>query len=100
MNTGKIIKEIRKQKHISAETIAEAVGVHRATVYRWENGDIEKVPYQALIPIAKVLNVDPVDLLGVEPKDQSLECRLMTAFKKLTPEQQQAVILTVESMIK
>lgn len=99
MNTGKIIKAIRKQKHISAETIAEALGVHPSTIYRWENGDIEKIPYQVLVPLAKVLNVDPVDLLGVK-QDISNEQRLLSAFSRLTPEQQEAVIITVESMAK
>lgn len=99
MNTGKIIKAIRKQKHISAETIAEALGVHPSTIYRWENGDIEKIPYQVLVPLAKVLNVNPVDLLGAK-QDISNEQRLLSAFSRLTPEQQEAVIITVESMAK
>lgn len=99
MNTGKIIKAIRKQKHISAESLAETLGVHPSTIYRWENGDIEKIPYQALVPLGKALNVNPVDLLGVE-QDVSNEQRLLSAFNRLTPEQQEAVIITVESMAK
>lgn len=99
MNTGKIIKELRKQRHISAEQLADALNVHPSTVYRWEKGDIEKIPYQILIPIAKVLNVAPMDLLGIE-QDLSNEQRLVSAFNRLSPEQQEAIILTVESMSK
>ena len=99
MNTGKIIKEIRKQKHISAEDIAEKLHVHPSTFYRWEKGDIEKIPYQVLIPLAEILNVNPLDLLGV---DQGItrEQRLMRAFNLLSEEQQEAIILTVESMVR
>lgn len=99
MNTGKIIKELRKQKHISAEQLAEKLNVAPSTVYRWEKGDIEKIPYQILIPIAEILNVSPVDLLGIE-QNVSREQRLINAFNLLTPEQQEAIILTVESMAK
>ena len=99
MNTGKIIKEIRKQKHITAEDIALKLHVHPSTVYRWEKGEIEKIPYQILVPLAELLNVSPLDLLGI---DQGItkEQRLLNAFNLLSEEQQEAIILTVESMVK
>lgn len=99
MNTGKIIKELRKQRHLSAEDIAEKLHVDRSTVYRWERGDIEKIPYQVLVPIANILNVSPLDLLGVQP-DLTRKQRLLNAFNLLSEEQQEAIILTVESMVK
>lgn len=98
MNTGELIKKIRKQKHISAETLAERIGVHKSTMYRYEKGDIEKIPYQILVPIAEVLGVNPVDLLGID--NSSKADRLMTAFNLLTDEQQNALIIMAESMIK
>lgn len=99
MNTGRIIKELRKQRHLSAEDIADRLHVNRSTVYRWERGDIEKIPYQVLVPIANILNVSPLDLLGVQP-DLTKEQRLLNAFHLLSEEQQEAIILTVESMVK
>ena len=99
MNTGKIIKELRKQRHLSAEDIALKLHVDRSTVYRWERGDIEKIPYQVLVPIANILNVSPLDLLGVQP-DLTRKQRLLNAFNLLSEEQQEAIILTVESMVK
>ena len=45
MNTGKIIKELRKQRHLSVEEIAQKLNVNRSTYYRWERGDIENIPY-------------------------------------------------------
>lgn len=99
MNTGALIKELRKQKRISAETIAEKLNVHPSTVYRWEKGDIEKIPYQTLIPLARILNVSPLDLLGVDDNVDK-EQRLIRSFNLLTEEQQDAVLLTIESMIR
>lgn len=98
MKTGELIKQIRKQKHISAETIADRIGVHKATIYRYEKGDIEKIPYQVLVPIAEVLNVNPVDLLGIDKSEKAT--RLMTAFNLLTEEQQDALIVMAEGMIR
>lgn len=100
MNTGTIIKELRKQKHMSAEDIAEKLHVHPSTFYRWEKGDIEKIPYQVLIPLARILNVSPLDLLGIDPEGITREQRMMRAFNLLSEEQQEAIILTVESMVR
>ena len=97
-STGEIIKTLRKQKNISAETIAEKLGVHFSTIYRYENGDIEKIPYQILVPIAEVLGVSPIDLLGI--KENEKFARLFTSFEKLSSEQQDAVIVMVEGMVK
>lgn len=99
MNTGALIKELRKQKRISAEMIAEKLNVHPSTVYRWEKGDIEKIPYQTLIPLARILNVSPLDLLGVDDNVDK-EQRLIRSFNLLTEEQQEAILLTIESMIR
>ncbi len=63
-SVGELMRERRKQLGISAETVAEAIGVSPATVYRYEKGDIEKVPGDLLNPIAKVLNTTPAYLMG------------------------------------
>lgn len=98
INTGKLIKQLRKERHISAETLAEKVGVHPATIYRYEKGDIEKIPYQVLVPIAEVLDVSPVDLLGLDVADK--EERLLTTFRALSPEEQDAAIVLLEGMLQ
>ena len=44
MTTGARMKQRRKELGISVEAVAAALGVSVATVYRYEKGDIEKVP--------------------------------------------------------
>lgn len=95
-STGELIKYLRKQKHISADELAEKVGVHRATIFRYERGDIERIPYQVLVPIAEVLGCSPLDLMGIDEAEK--EKRLLVSFHSLTPEQQDAVIVMVEGM--
>lgn len=43
MNVGERIKLRRKELKISADTLAERVGVSRSTIFRYEKGDIENV---------------------------------------------------------
>ena len=96
METGKLIKQLRKEKKMNAETLAERVGVHPATIYRYEKGDIEKIPYQVLLPIAEVLDCSPLDLLGI---DGDREGRLLAAFRSLPVEKQDAAIIMIEGML-
>ena len=64
MTVGQRIKELRESKGISVIELANALNVSRATVYRYESNEIEKLPIDILEPIAKVLNVDPSILMG------------------------------------
>ena len=57
MTTGETIKQRRKELGYSAEYVAEKAGVSAATMYRYENGDIAKIPSDTLRKIAGVLNV-------------------------------------------
>ena len=58
------MKARRKELDISAESVAEALGVSAATVYRYEKGDIEKLPTDILLPLSKVLRTTPAYLMG------------------------------------
>ena len=66
MTVGARLRSRRKQLGFSAEYIAERLGCSPATVYRWENGDIEKMPIDSIVPVATVLGVTPAYLLGWE----------------------------------
>lgn len=66
MTTGQRMKDRRKAIGLSAERVAEILGVSPATIYRYENGDIEKVPGDRLGPIANALQTTPAYLMGWE----------------------------------
>lgn len=69
MTTGQRIKSIRQEKCINAETLASKIGVSAATIYRYERGDIEKVPGKTIVLIAEALNVTPAILMGWDEDD-------------------------------
>ena len=64
MTTGQRMKTRRKEIGLSAERVAEILGVSPATIYRYEKGDIEKVPGDLLLPIANALQTTPAYLMG------------------------------------
>ena len=66
MTTGERMKQRRKEIGFSAEKVAERLGVSPATIYRYEKGDIEKVPVDSLSELAKILQTTPAYLMGWE----------------------------------
>lgn len=66
MDVGKRIKERRKQLGMSAERVAEIMGVSPSTVYRYESKEIKGMSIEKLIPIAKALQTTPAYLMGWE----------------------------------
>jgi repressor LexA len=70
MNVGDRIRERRKAIGLSAEQVAENMGVSPATIYRYESADIMNMRIDKLEPIAKVLRTTPAYLMGwVEDSD-------------------------------
>lgn len=61
---GKKIRERRRELDISAVTLAERLGMSKATIHRYENGDIKNIKLPVVESIAQVLKVNPLWLLG------------------------------------
>lgn len=70
--TGKRMQERRKQLGVSADVLAEHLGVSRSTIFRYENGDIEKVPANLLSNIAKFLRTSERFLMGWEDSPETI----------------------------
>ncbi len=74
ISIGNRIKERRKELKMTAETVAEKLNKHKATVYRYESDEIQNMPYDVLIPISKVLKTNPMYLMGLtENKEMTLD---------------------------
>lgn len=64
--TGERMKKRRKQLGMSADELAEKLGVSRSTIFRYEKGDIDKVPAEYAKTLADALCTSPAYLLGWE----------------------------------
>ena len=60
---GDRIKKARLALGYSAEQVAAHLGVSPATIYRYENGDIAKLPSKHIKPLAEFLCVSPSYLM-------------------------------------
>ncbi len=83
MNIGDRIKQRRIELGISADDLAKRVGKSRATIYRYENGDIENMPTPTLEPLAKALQTTPAYLMGWNEKTHSNEYNHYTKLVEL-----------------
>ena len=58
MRIGDIIRNRRNEMHMRQEDLAELVGTTKATVSRWESGDIHKIRPELRHKVATVLHLD------------------------------------------
>ena len=106
MNIGDRIKQARLNIGYSAEQVAAFLQVSPATVYRYENGDISKLPSKFIKPLAEYLCVTPEYLMGwsdesapVQDLPKNDEIRLLIrGFNKLSPEQVQQAKNVMKAM--
>lgn len=87
MTIGERIKARRKELKLSADIVAEKLGVSRSTIFRYEKGDIEKLPTNILENIAIILHTSPAYLMGWEengPNITILYNKLNAKNQKLT----------------
>lgn len=73
MTIGERIKEIRKSKKISVETLAKELGVSKTTIYRYEDSTIEKIPVVVFDKLCMLLDVTPSQLMGNTISDDKPE---------------------------
>ena len=64
MNIGERIKQLRIQRNISVDFIANSLGVSKTTIYRYEDASIEKIPVSTFDKLCKILCVSPAELMG------------------------------------
>lgn len=89
MDIGDRIKKRRKELDLSAEQVAEKLGVSPATIYRYESNDIMNMRIDKLEPIAKVLRTTPAYLMGWDETEEkktntdNQQQKLLSNYNKL-----------------
>ena len=94
------IKELRQEKRLTLEQVADVVGVGKSTVRKWENGIIANMKRDKIASLAKALGTTPEYLMGWVEKESSPseptltegEQMLLNLFRQI-PEDQQRVFL-------
>ena len=101
MTTAERMKLRRKELGLSAEYVADKLGCSAATIYRYEKGDIEKMPLDILKPLSFILCTSPAYLMGwddsVEDESHeegltSDETKLLSLYRELNEEGQKKLL--------
>lgn len=72
MTVGARIKQRRLAIGMSADELGTHIGKSRATIYRYENGDIENVPTTIINEMAKALRTTVEHLMGWDSNSDTL----------------------------
>ncbi|SES18967.1 helix-turn-helix domain-containing protein [Streptococcus gallolyticus] len=102
MNVGERIKRRRKSMKMSADQLAERVGVSRSTIFRYEKGDIEKVGPDVLKGIAKALNTTPSFLMGWDDiqESKSKDLEIISIYNELKTPRRKKVLTYADNQLK
>lgn len=105
---GDRIKEARLKLGYSAEQVAAYLGISPATVYRYENGDIAKLPSKHINPLAQFLCVSPAYLMewpedsapAASTPEQDPQIRIVSGYmENMTEEQKQQIVAIVRAVV-
>ncbi len=107
MTTAERIKQRRKDLGLRAEDVAERIGVSRSTMFRYENGEIEKLPINHLVPIAKALHTSVDYLMGWTEDEQEpipmdedrLDQEFVRLFEQLGNEQKDLIVRAMKGIL-
>lgn len=64
MTQGERIKMLREEKQMTMAAVARAIGVSRATAFKYETGAIENIPNEKVEAMAKLFGVSEAYLKG------------------------------------
>ena len=82
---GVLIKNRRQQLGLTLNQVGDRCGVGKSTVRKWEQGMIRNVGRDKISLLAKVLRMDPVDLIDLDQEESSTlsmkELALVAAYR-------------------
>lgn len=66
MNTGDIIKKLRKEHKLTQEDLGAIIGVQKSAIAKYENGRVENLKRSTIEKLANYFNVSPSYILGIQ----------------------------------
>ena len=58
------LKELRKEKRLTLEDLAQKIGTSKQTIQRYESGKIANIPHEKVEALAAALGTSPSELMG------------------------------------
>lgn len=100
---GAMIKDKRLALGLTLEEVGDAVGVGKSTVRKWENGMIKNMGRDKVAALAKVLGLNPAQLIQSDYTDEAEAASadqqiLFRLAKNAKPEAIRAAVAVLKSM--
>lgn len=73
METGDIIKKLRKNHNLTQEQLGDILGVQKSAIAKYENGRVENLKRSTIQKMATYFNVSPLLFLGYDDIDPKLD---------------------------
>jgi len=73
METGDIIKKLRKDHNLTQEQLGDILGVQKSAIAKYENGRVENLKRSTIQKMATYFNVSPLLFLGYDDIDPKLD---------------------------
>lgn len=89
------LRNTREALNISAVELAEAIGFHKSTIFRYENAEFKSIKQPVLDAISEYLNVNPDYLIGRSDERYTVE-NVKTMSEKDKKEIDDIVTMTTE----
>ena len=97
MTIGEIIYTKRKEMNLTLEDIGKAVGVSKATVSRWESGDIRHMRRDKIAALSNLLGLNPALFIMTSEIITETERRLLDAYRAADDRARADALATLES---
>lgn len=97
MTIGEIIYTKRKEMNLTLEDIGKAVGVSKATVSRWESGDIRHMRRDKIAALSNLLGLNPALFIMTSEIITETERRLLDAYRAADDRARSDALATLES---
>jgi transcriptional regulator with XRE-family HTH domain len=82
MTIGDLVRNKRLELNMTQEDLAKAVGTTKATVSRWESGDIHKMKRSMIEAVCVTLQLDPIIFFRREEVLLPDEYNVITAYRQ------------------
>lgn len=97
MDFKDLIYNQRKKLGLTMEEVAKSCNVSKATVQRWESGEIANIRRDKISKLAKALSVTPAYLMGWEDSistlsDDELDRQIIETFNRLSEEKKKQAL--------
>lgn len=98
MDIGLKLKQRRQEMNVSVDELAQKLNVSRTTIYRYEKGEISKMPTETLEKIARILNTTPAYFMGWSDKPE-VKSNILSIYNQLEQPRQEKVVYFAQKQL-